>query len=225
MWQILCRASPPTVDEHAVIPESILSILAVCSMMALSQLSPGPDVFFVFRTSLAQGYKRGLAVALGINTGVFVQGIIICTLGSYVLEQSWSRWIIYAAAAWLLYLAWKIFPKPNRAAAGELSDQQETKESIPRLLLQGFLCNIFNAKCYLFLAGLTAHALYAHASLSWYIPALLGSLFVTNMLGWCLWSGLLQLPPVRTTYLRHIRIIDAFFAAVLAAFAILLIAH
>ena len=107
MWQILCRASPPTVDEHAVIPESILSILAVCSMMALSQLSPGPDVFFVFRTSLAQGYKRGLAVALGINTGVFVQGIIICTLGSYVLDQSWSRWIIYAAAAWLLYLRGK----------------------------------------------------------------------------------------------------------------------
>ncbi len=205
--------------------EIILSILSVCGMMVLSQISPGPDVFFVFRTSLAQGYKRGLAVAFGINIGAFIQGVVVCTLGAYVLEQRWSHWLIYAAAAWLTYLAWKIFPKPHSAAAGELSSLPAEKESIPSLLLQGFLCNIFNIKCLLFIMSLSANPLRSHATLSWYAPALVGSLFITNMLGWCLWSGLLQLPPLRAAYLRHIRFIDGFFALFLFVFALLLIVH
>ena len=31
--------------------ESLLSLSVVCGLLVLSQLSPGPDVFFVFRTA------------------------------------------------------------------------------------------------------------------------------------------------------------------------------
>lgn len=203
-------------------PESFLSILAVCGTTILSQLSPGPDVFFVFRTSLAQGYKRGLVVAFGITIGAFIQSIVACTLGVYVLEQSWSQWVIYAAAAWLFYLAWKIFPR-SHTAANELSANPVQKESILSLLLQGFLCNILNVKCMLFIMSLSADALRSHAALSWYVPALIGSLFAANLFGWCLWSSLLQFPPVRAAYLRHIRLIDEFFALILFVFGLLLL--
>lgn len=202
--------------------ESILSILAVCATLALSQLSPGPDVFFVFRTSLAQGFRRGVAVALGINLGFLIQSIIACTIGSWVLEQSWSHWLIFGAAAWLLYLAWKIFPKRSVKSI-HLGTEQEEREGFLTLVGQGFLCNILNPKCMLFILALSTDALRSHSAISWYMPTLVGSLFLASLAGWTLWSGLLQWTPLRRAYLRHTRAVDTVFSVILAVFALLLL--
>ena len=202
--------------------ESILSILAVCGTLALSQLSPGPDVIFVFRTSLAQGFRRGFAVALGINIGFLIQSIVACTIGVWVLEQSWSRWLIVGAARWLLYLAWKIFPK-KASEALTLNTEKEQKEGCLSLVGQGFLCNILNPKCMLFILALSTDALRRHSGVNWYMPVLVASLFVASLAGWALWSGLLQWTPLRHAYLRHTRGVDAVFSFILAVFAILLL--
>ena len=62
--------------------DAVLSLIAYSSLLILSQLSPGPDIFFVLRTSLAQGYRAAIAVATGINLGFCLQAIIVCTLGT-----------------------------------------------------------------------------------------------------------------------------------------------
>ncbi len=203
--------------------EAITSILLVCFTLVLSQLSPGPDVFLVFRTSLAQGFRRGFAVALGINLGFLIQSIAACTLGAWVLEQSWSRWLILGAACWLLFLAWRIFPKPGSSADISLDSDAVARESYRSLILGGFLCNILNPKCMLFILSLTTDALRNHTALSWYLPTLIGSLFFASLGGWTLWSALLQWAPLRGAYLRHTRAVDAVFALILAAFAALLL--
>ncbi len=203
--------------------EAITSILLVCVTLALSQLSPGPDVFFVFRTSLAQGFRRGYAVALGINLGFLIQSIAACTLGAWVLEQSWSRWLVIGAACWLLFLAWSIFPKSDSATNISLDSDAIEREPFRALILSGFLCNILNPKCMLFILSLTTDALRNHSNIPWYLPALIGSLFFASLGGWALWSALLQWPPLRGAYLRHTRAVDAVFAFILAAFAVLLL--
>lgn len=203
--------------------EAIYSLAAVCLFMVLSQLSPGPDVFFVFRTALARGLRGGTAVAGGINVGFLIQTLIVCTAGQWVLEQSWSRWVLAAAACWLLYLAWRIFPRrwKNDGADAALREPSAPQESLLRLAWQGFLCNILNPKCGLFIAGIVLTPLGIYGPrLAWYMPVLVVSLVISAQLGWMLWCALLQWRPIRRFYVGHTAFIDAVFALLLAGFAV-----
>ena len=204
--------------------EAILSIASVGALLIVSQLSPGPDVFFVFRTALAQGKKAGYAVGAGITMGFFLQTLAVCAAGSWVMQQSWSYWVLVAASCWLLYLAWKIMPRRQQGQQVQLEVQQGTKEPLLALTWQGFLCNILNPKCTLFICGLALGPLQLYAAQHiWYTPALVLSLQMASFGGWVLWSTLLQWKPIRGAYLRHTRGIDTVFALLLAIFAILLL--
>ncbi len=201
--------------------EVVLSMSVVCGLLVLAQLSPGPDVFFVFRTALARGFRAGVAVGAGISLGFFIQAAVACSAGAWVMRQSWSMYMLYAAAAWLLYLAWKIFPKQWGGAEVDLQEKEQGS-SCRALLWQGFLCNILNPKCMLFILTLSAGALQEHAALSWFAPVLAVMMTLSGLLGWVLWSALLQWSPVQGVYRRHAVRIDAVFAILLAVFALLL---
>lgn len=203
--------------------EAIWSIVVVCSTLVLSQLSPGPDVFYVFRTALAQGFRRGVAVAFGINLGFLIQSIFVCTAGAWAMDHGYDRWILPAAACWLLYLAWKIFPRRWQRQEDSLGSATAERESVLSLVGKGFLCNILNPKCMLFILGITSQALHSHSALGWYVPTLIAALFFASLAGWALWSGLLQWRPLRRFYVRHVQVIDAAFALLLAIFAVLLL--
>ncbi len=203
--------------------DALFSLATICGLLIFSQLSPGPDVFFVFRTALAQGWRAGAAVGAGISLGFFIQALVVAFCGSWVMQQPWAQWVLYAAAAWLLYLAWKIFPKKWAASAVEL-EAGLGKESLGALLRQGFLCNILNPKCTLFICGLALGPLAAYGeAFAWFAPAVVLGLTLSGQLGWVTWSLLLQWAPLRGLYLRHTTAIDALFAALLALFALLLL--
>lgn len=203
--------------------DALLSVVFISGTLVLSQLSPGPDVFYVFRTALAQGFRRGVAVAFGINLGFLIQSIFVCTAGAWAMEHGWGRYILPVAACWLLYLAWKIFPRNWSRRQDELDSAAAECEPVISLIGKGFLCNILNPKCMLFILGLTTDALHRYASLPWFVPSLVAALFVASLAGWVLWSGLLQWSPLRRFYTRHVMVIDAFFALILATFAVLLL--
>ncbi len=199
--------------------EALGSLVLLGVLLVVSQLSPGPDVFFVFRTALAQGFRAGAAVGCGISAGFLIQSALVVCAGEWLASQSWSQWVLYAAAAWLLYLAWRIFPRSRGTVA---KDKLETnvRQSLGSLFVQGFLCNILNPKCTLFICGLTIGPLGCFGGeYVWYAPALVLVLTGAGCLGWVAWSALLQWCPVRGFYLRHTVEIDAVFAVLLAVFA------
>lgn len=200
--------------------EAIFSILTVSGLLVFSQLSPGPDVFFVFRVALAQGWRAGVAVGSGISLGFLIQATVACTVGAWVMQQPWSCYMLWAAAAWLLYLAWKIFPKSGWGTDADLRSRGEIC-SCRVLFCRGFLCNILNPKCMLFILTLSAGVLQAHADCPWYAPSLVVALTLSGWLGWALWSALLQWAPVQGVYRRYTATIDAVFAVLLGIFAIL----
>ncbi len=205
--------------------DALISLVTVCGLLVFSQLSPGPDVFFVFRTALAQGWRAGAAVGTGISLGFFLQAAVVATCGSWVMQQPWSPWVVCAAAAWLLYLAWKIFPR-NWGKSEDISlEPGQRRESCGALLWQGFLCNVLNLKCTLFICGLSLGPLEVYgARFLWFAPALVCGLTLAGLFGWALWSALLQWTPLRQAYQRQTRGIDALFSALLALFALLLLA-
>lgn len=204
--------------------EAIFSIVTVCGLLVLSQLSPGPDVFFVFRTALSRGFRAGCAVATGINAGFLLQALVVAAVGGWVMEQSWSYAVLVVAACWLLYLAYRIFPRHWRGAADALNREVKKPEGLFRLAVQGGLCNVLNPKCTLFICGLLLGPQREFSSVfPWFTPVILASFFAANEVGWSLWCALLQIRPVRRFYLRYTAAFDALFAVLLAAFALLLL--
>ena len=203
--------------------EACLSLVLLGVLLLVSQLSPGPDVFFVFRTSLAQGFRAGSAVGSGISAGFLIQAALVAWVGGWLMAQPWSQYVLYAAAVWLLYLAWRIFPRRVvQVEQGVLETQ--TREKLSALFAQGFLCNILNPKCTLFICGLAIGPLEQFgSSYAWYAPALVLVLTGSGLLGWGMWSALLQWRPVRYFYLRHTTAIDAVFAILLGIFALALL--
>ena len=203
--------------------EACLSLVMLGVLLLVSQLSPGPDVFFVFRTALAQGFRAGGAVGAGISAGFLIQASLVAWVGGWVMAQPWSQYVLYAAAAWLLYLAWRIFPRRVEQVE-EAALETQTCERLSVLFAQGFLCNILNPKCTLFICGLAIGPLEQFGgAFAWYAPALVLVLTGSGLLGWGLWSALLQWRPVRYVYLRHTTAIDAAFAILLGIFALALL--
>lgn len=200
--------------------EAVFSLVALWGLLMVSQLSPGPDVFFVFRTALAQGFRAGSAVGSGIAAGFLIQAALVAWVGGWLMAQPWSQWVLYAAAAWLLYLAWRIFPRKRVDVA---QDKLETsvREPLPVLFGQGFLCNILNPKCTLFICGLAIGPIEQFGErFAWYAAAVVLVLTGAGLFGWVLWSALLQWSPVRSFYLRYTTAFDAAFSLLLAVFAL-----
>ena len=203
--------------------DAALTILSACALLVLSQLSPGPDLFLVVHTAMSRSLRAAFRVVSGITAGFAIQTALVCTVGTRVMEQEWSRWLPVAAALWLFYLAWKIFPR--KFGGVEMESTAQAKPGTAALFLQGFLCNVLNAKCLLFICALSLGPIGTHgAEHPWFTPALAVGLVLSSQFGWMLWSWLLHRRPVRAFYLRHAPVIDAAFAVLLAAFAVLLLA-
>jgi len=84
-------------------------LLFLISSMALT-LFPGPDILFVISTSLAQGWKRGFLVSLGLCSGLIVHtALVVLGLGTF-LEQfpETVRTIEFLGASYLLIIAFQL---------------------------------------------------------------------------------------------------------------------
>ena len=220
-----------------MISAALLSIFSLTALLIASQLSPGPDVCLVFRTALSQGWRAGGLIGLGVTVGVVIHALLVCLMGQWLFEQSWMNYVLLAGAAWLFYLVYKIITESVLNPKGAENEEQELMHDIDAdaepqrdsgpstvgLVVQGFLCNILNPKCTLFIAGICMGGLQRYAAVSWYAPTLLVCIAITGPLGWLTWSILLQWGPIRRYYLAHLRLIDTCFAALLAAFGILLL--
>ena len=121
-------------------------LLFLISSMALT-LFPGPDILFVISTSLAQGWKRGFLVSLGLCSGLIVHtALVVLGLGTF-LEQfpETVRTIELLGASYLLFKAFQLWKSPVQ----NLNSKSERQGS-NRLFFTGFIMNLTNPKVSLF---------------------------------------------------------------------------
>ncbi len=195
--------------------------LSFVAFLLLSQASPGPDQTLVTRTSLAHGMKAGVAVSLGIATGAMFQAALVCTVGSALLTSAWGSLFYYLAGCWLLYLAWKIWPKKGTVAAGEMEVEEAPALHLWSMYKDAMICNVTNPKCTLFFLALTTPLLEVPHSVEYTV--FVGSLIVvTCAVGWILWAWAFQWRPVRQLYARYTVAIDRVFSLALLVFGLLL---
>ena len=200
-------------------PAGELAVFA--GVMVLGQFSPGPDMILLTRTALRDGVGVGLKMAAGIATGLTVHATVALAGLAVAFERlpALKRGLQWAAAAYLLWIAWRIAAEHFVAwySGAKPADAPVVRFRSP--YLRGLLCNLLNPKAALFLAAVCAPFLAGKHPAWW--PFALWSLIVGLGLGlWSLWVAALQWQPLRTGYQRISRWIDLGFALVLAGLSI-----
>lgn len=126
-------------------------ILSFLGASVILSLMPGPDNIFVLTESLTKGQKNGIAISLGLGSGVLVHTLAAATGLSLIVQKSAIAFSIikYAGAVYLLYLAYQAF-KEKKPTLNLKPDNDIKKNKFRFLVRKGFLMNILNPKVSLF---------------------------------------------------------------------------
>ena len=158
-------------------PATLAAFFAVSALLALA---PGPDNLYVLAQSALRGPGAGLAITLGLCTGLLAHTAAV-TLGVAALVRASApafAALKLAGAGYLLYLAWRAFG----AAASELRAAGEGAVSGWAYYRRGIFMNVTNPKVSIFfLAFLPQFADPARGALAPQLM-LLGGVFIVAAL-------------------------------------------
>ncbi|MCX7384713.1 MAG: LysE family translocator [Alphaproteobacteria bacterium] len=132
---------------------STAGLLTFATVYFVALVMPGPGVTAVIARVLARGTKGAPALILGETAGSVVW-FIVAVAGLAVLTSEFATFFIairYAAAAYLLYLAWKFWTAPITAVD---IDEDVTPDGNGRLFLAGLAINLGNPKNVVFFLAL-----------------------------------------------------------------------
>ncbi len=140
--------------------------LMLASVCIAGALSPGPSLLFVLDTRARHGRSAAFLASLGHGLGVGVYAVA-AVLGVAAVAQTHpllARSIEWAGAAYLLWLAWNIWPRSSGENREGDSADRHAASMHHRSFIAGFLVAILNPKVMLFFAGIFAALAPATAS-------------------------------------------------------------
>lgn len=126
-------------------PAEIISFLI--ASVALT-LSPGPDIIYVLVQSMSTSKKDGIAVSLGLVSGIIIHTSLVAFGVSALIKASENLFFIIkvAGAAYLLFLAYQVWMSNINLNFSEKSNASGFKKMFSR----GFLMNVLNPKVTIF---------------------------------------------------------------------------
>jgi threonine/homoserine/homoserine lactone efflux protein len=128
--------------------QPIDTLLIFFMASVLLALTPGPDNLFVLAQAAQQGKRAGIAVTVGLCTGLLVHTSAVALGVAAIFQASALAFSLlkYIGAAYLLYLAYRSFT----AGAGGSGELQTQKINFRRLYGRGIIMNVTNPKVSLF---------------------------------------------------------------------------
>lgn len=172
LWISYCRGT----DRGEMMPatETLAAFFAASVMLALA---PGPDNIFVLTQAATMGRNSGLAVTMGLSTGLLFHTSAVALGLAAVFAASAIAFSIlkFCGAAYLLWLAWQAF----RSSSGKKDiTTDEARLGGWQLYRRGIIMNISNPKVSIFfLAFLPQFADPSRGSITLQI-LLLGGIFI-----------------------------------------------
>ena len=109
---------------------------------------PGPSVVFVVGRGVALGRRAGIATAIGNESGLLIQ-VLIVAAGLGALLEKWMAVLTavkLAGAAYLVFLGVQALRGAWRGDYETLDDVRKARASRGRRFREGFLSNITNPK-------------------------------------------------------------------------------
>jgi threonine/homoserine/homoserine lactone efflux protein len=160
--------------------ELILSFLLASVLLTFM---PGPDNIFVLTESITKGQKNGIAISIGLCTGVLIHTLAAATGLSIVIQKSAVAFSVikYLGAAYLFYLAFMaIKEKPVEVTLDKKSKKKEFQ--LFPLIRKGFLMNVLNPKVSLFFIAFLPQFISKDGINLTYQMIILGLIFMTQAL-------------------------------------------
>lgn len=163
----------------------------------LLNIMPGPDSLLIMSRSATQGWRAGVAAALGIGTGTMVHVLAAAVGLSALLATSAAafnvvKWVGAAYIVWcgIGLLRTKLTPeaKAGDGPAGSVPRVTPLGEKSPRyarIYAQGFLTNVLNPKVALFFLAFVPQFIDAAAPNKALAFVILGCIFNVNGMLWC----------------------------------------
>jgi threonine/homoserine/homoserine lactone efflux protein len=151
---------------------------------SLVTLSPGPDILTVITRAVAQGTAAGLVATLGFATGLIFHTTVAATgLGLLVREYPMAlRGVQYAGAAYLLYLALRMFLSKDDLV---IDAGTAPPRALRQIYGQSILMNVLNPKVTLFFIAFLARFVERPSSVPvWLQMIVLGALFAISTVFW-----------------------------------------
>lgn len=151
----------------------------------LLNILPGPDSLLIMTRSATQGWRAGVAAALGIGTGTIVH-VLAAALGmSAILATSATAFTVvkFVGAAYILYMAIGLL----RTRRGTATQAAPNVSPLPyrKIFAQGVLTNVLNPKVALFFLAFVPQFIDADAPNKALAFIILGSIFNINGMLWC----------------------------------------
>ncbi|WP_437612016.1 LysE family translocator [Erwinia sp. V71] len=164
------------------------SLISFFVAIVILTLTPGFDTALVLRTSVASGWKKALATALGINVGCLVWGVAVgLGLGALLLASEMAYNLIkFAGAAYLLWLGVGLLLKPRT----EFNPQMNTGSKQAGYLgffSKGLFGNLLNPKVGVFYVSFLPQFIPAGASVALWSTGMA----LTHVAVGILWCGVL----------------------------------
>ncbi|WP_423819593.1 LysE family translocator [Salinimicrobium sp. TIG7-5_MAKvit] len=125
-------------------------LIAFLAAAVLLTLSPGPDIIYVLVQGMTNGKKHGIVTALGLVSGIIVHTSLVAFGISAIIKQSENLFLMIRllGAAYLFYLAWKVYKSDSTITVKAPAAEQ--KKKLAALFKRGFLMNVLNPKVAIF---------------------------------------------------------------------------
>ena len=133
-----------------------LSIFALVYFLAVA--TPGPGVAAIIARSLAEGTRGATAFIAGFLVGDLIWFIVAATGLAALAQSAYAVFVVvkYVGAAYLLYLAFRMWRSRPRVAArdAQSSVERPTSERSSRLFLGSLALTLANPKTMIFFLAL-----------------------------------------------------------------------
>jgi threonine/homoserine/homoserine lactone efflux protein len=133
---------------------SFYGLAVFCAVYALAVATPGPGVAAVLARSLSSGARGAPAFIAGFLVGDLVWFTVAATGLAAIAQTAHTVFLglKYAGAAYLLYLAWRLWTAPPRVASE--SSTVEPAQRASKLFLGSLALTLGNPKTMIFFLAL-----------------------------------------------------------------------
>ena len=177
----------------------------------LLNIMPGPDSLLIMARSATQGWRAGVAAAMGIGTGTMVHVLAAAVGLSAILATSATAFMVvkYIGAAYIIWMAIGLLRSKRKEAGEQLA---VPPLSYRKIFAQGFLTNVLNPKVAIFFLAFVPQFIDAAAPNKALAFIILGCIFNINGMLWCvslalftaLASARLKVNPVLSLWLNRV---------------------
>lgn len=198
-------------------------LLTICTLHFVAQLSPGPDIILIAKSSASTTRRNTIHIIAGISLGI-VLWVVLTLLGFTVLVEQfpWIQQVLMLIGGlFLAKMGWAMLSGGLRSLkqSSALEDVQAQSSAQKNYFLLGLFTNLSNPKTLIYFSSVFSLALsssasdYLKAQLAVIIPLQTFLTFVLLML-------LLSQPKIKAVYQRSGSYIDILSGALFLIFAL-----